>query len=386
MINKKYELEGLIMYYDMDPYMGKYDFIYFWQPLYQYGKISASCLSQWYPSVFSVDGQLYQNAEQYMMAEKARLFDDEDTRKLILASTNPSEIKKLGRKVKNFDDGVWKEHCDSVVLKGNIQKFYQNRNLSEYLISTGRKILVEASPYDKIWGIGMNQAEAFECTPHEWRGKNKLGFILMEARDILREKIERRNEYKDYLFFHGEENNMFENNSDEAYFFHLEKRHFETSKYEMNHICILCDIFKHDYEHLYRCCQNETTWEIVSMALEDIHETRYYDQDKYEKLLGRYVRLGALKYCRYYKGETDCPFDIGTSQAHFWYFEEQYWMDSSFDHIQFEEKAIDYIQKHPNCTNFLTSDAPIEQKGFVLFAEAMLEKWCPQDVNLIFEY
>lgn len=135
------------------------------------------------------------------MAEKARLFNDEDTRRQILESTNPSDIKKLGRKVKNFDDEVWNKHSHSIVLKGNIHKFYQNENLLEYLISTGKKILVEASPYDKIWGIGMNQAEAFECTPHEWRGKNKLGFILMEVRDILQERINRRIEYKDYLYF-----------------------------------------------------------------------------------------------------------------------------------------------------------------------------------------
>lgn len=93
-----------------------------------------------------------------------------------------------------------------------------------------------------------------------------------------------------------------------------------------------------------------------------------------------------LKYCRYYKGETDCPFKEETPSFHFWHLEKQYWKNTDFNHNEFEGRALDYIQKNPDKTNFLTSDAPIEQKGFVLFAEAMLEKWSPQIVHIVFEY
>lgn len=94
-----------------------------------------------------------------MMAEKARIFGDEETRREILASTNPAIIKKLGRKVKNFDASIWDKRCIEVVYNGNHNKFAQNKRLKEFLLSTGKSTLVEASLYDTIWGVGKSEDE-----------------------------------------------------------------------------------------------------------------------------------------------------------------------------------------------------------------------------------
>lgn len=93
-----------------------------------------------------------------------------------------------------------------------------------------------------------------------------------------------------------------------------------------------------------------------------------------------------LKYCKYYKGEVECPFKMYSSAFHFWHFEEQYWNHSNFDHNMFEDVARCYITNNKDKDNYMTSDAPIEQKGFVMFAEAMLQKWMPHNVDIIFKY
>lgn len=182
----KYDLRGCICAFDMNAYFGKEDFLYFWK--HDLDEDIHACFSQWYPSVFVVDGVRYVCAEQYMMAEKARVFGDEATRARILATTEPDRIKKLGREVRNFDAERWETISEEVVLKGNLHKFGQDRRLLDILLGTGRKTLVEASPYDRIWGIGMTAEVADRHGyPHVWKGKNKLGFILMEVRDVLRD-------------------------------------------------------------------------------------------------------------------------------------------------------------------------------------------------------
>jgi ribA/ribD-fused uncharacterized protein len=126
-------------------------------PLYMFwghdnGKDKA-VLSQWFPSPISYDGQHYSCAEQWMMAEKARVFGDEETRQLILKASTPKEIKDLGRCVRGFDEERWRQCRELVVLKGSLLKFAQNASMLRFLLST-RGMLVEASPYDTIWGIG----------------------------------------------------------------------------------------------------------------------------------------------------------------------------------------------------------------------------------------
>lgn len=161
-----------------------HDFLFFWGHHQKGTETDKSCLSQWYPCSFTVDGQTYNCAEKYMMAEKARIFRDYDTEEKILQASNPEEIKRLGRRVRNFNEFYWVVVSYDVVRRGNMAKFSQNPELLSFLLSTKGKILVEASPYDKIWGIGM-KACAKANNPENWQGTNKLGFILTEVRDTL---------------------------------------------------------------------------------------------------------------------------------------------------------------------------------------------------------
>lgn len=114
------------------------------------GKMTKACFSQWFPAVFVVDDVAYNCTEQYMMAEKARVFGDDDIRQKMLACNDPKEIKALGRQVKNFDAETWRRVSPDIVVKGNLHKFRQNPELCQFLLDTGEKILVEASPYDTI--------------------------------------------------------------------------------------------------------------------------------------------------------------------------------------------------------------------------------------------
>ena len=121
-----------------------------------------------------------------MMAEKARLFGDEEVEKEIMNTSDPKLMKALGRKVRNFDPQVWDKVKYSIVLNGNYYKFTQNKEMMDFLLSTGNKILVEASPMDTIWGIGLGKDNEKAHNIASWRGQNFLGFALMEVRDEIR--------------------------------------------------------------------------------------------------------------------------------------------------------------------------------------------------------
>ena len=161
-------------------------FLFFWghQPSKD-GVINQSCLSQWYLCDFKNDGIIYSSTEQYMMAEKARLFLDNENLELILSNNNPKVIKELGKSVSNFNEDIWNKNKYSVVLYGNYLKFSQNTELGNYLKNTEGLVIVEASPLDNIWGIGMKKDEIGIENPINWKGKNLLGFALMEVRDML---------------------------------------------------------------------------------------------------------------------------------------------------------------------------------------------------------
>lgn len=163
------------------------DFLFFWghRPSKD-GRITASCLSQWWPSLFTVDGVIYQSAEHWMMAGKARLFGDHETVEKILAATDPKEVKALGRKARGFDAQAWDGEKFRIVCEGSFQKFSQNEDLRDFLLSTGDRVLVEASPVDPVWGIGLAAEDAAASDPTQWRGENLLGFALMQARERIR--------------------------------------------------------------------------------------------------------------------------------------------------------------------------------------------------------
>ncbi len=162
-------------------------FLFFWghRPAAS-GKVTKSCLSQWWDCQFTVDGMTYHTAEQYMMAQKAVLFGDKTVLAKIMAAGNPAVYKKLGREIRGFDPVIWAKHNTDIVVAGNLAKFSQNPELLEFLLHTGDRILVEASPKDRIWGIGLGERDAAASSPKDWQGTNLLGFSLMEVRDRLK--------------------------------------------------------------------------------------------------------------------------------------------------------------------------------------------------------
>lgn len=161
----------------------KMEFAFFWGHQRSKNGITASCFSQWYVAEFNIDGQQYPTAEHYMMAEKAALFGDPETRAQILQAPTPNAAKALGRHVRGFNDQIWLQHRYEVVVRANQAKFSQNPELNDYLKNTGSRIIVEASPVDSIWGIGLAQDHADASNPNLWQGLNLLGFALMQVRD-----------------------------------------------------------------------------------------------------------------------------------------------------------------------------------------------------------
>ena len=159
------------------------------------GRVTASCLSQWWEQPFrgrqdgGQDGgqeETFPTAEHWMMAGKARLFGDEEIRAQILAAPTPGRAKALGRKVRGFTEEGWRANRSRIVTEGNVAKFGAHPDLRRFLLGTGDAILVEASPSDRIWGIGLAADDPRAADPRQWRGENLLGFALVEARAILR--------------------------------------------------------------------------------------------------------------------------------------------------------------------------------------------------------
>ncbi|MFJ7903919.1 NADAR family protein [Streptomyces sp. NPDC096198] len=147
------------------------------------GQPGASCLSQWWPSPFTVDGREYATAEHWMMASKARLFGDTDAERSALQAPNPALAKRAGRLVRGFDEAVWARERFAIVVEGSVHKFAAHADLRTFLLGTGERILVEASPLDRVWGIGLAADHEAAADPERWRGSNLLGFALMEARE-----------------------------------------------------------------------------------------------------------------------------------------------------------------------------------------------------------
>jgi ribA/ribD-fused uncharacterized protein len=154
-------------------------------PFYGSGS-NYKCFSQFSKCRFTIDGIEYNCAEQWMMASKARTFSGNDNILAeILQNNDPAKIKGLGRRVKNYDEQIWGAVRYEVVVKGNYAKFSQNDNLKKILLETKDAILVEASPYDRIWGVGISKENPDIYNPAKWRGQNLLGKALMEVRKQL---------------------------------------------------------------------------------------------------------------------------------------------------------------------------------------------------------
>lgn len=154
------------------------NFTFFWQ--------NRSPFSNWYPSIFTHEGITFSRGEQYMMYQKAMLFGDLETAQAILSTDNPKEQKDLGRQVKNYVDETWAAVREDVMVEGLFEKFNQNERLKQALLDTGDTEMVEASPYDLIWGIGFTEDQPEARDKTKWRGKNLLGIVLMRVRDKIR--------------------------------------------------------------------------------------------------------------------------------------------------------------------------------------------------------
>ncbi|MBG0568699.1 NADAR family protein [Actinoplanes aureus] len=167
-------------------------FLFFWghQPERD-GSIGAGCLSQWWPAPFTADGIVFATAEHYMMWRKGTLFGDDAMAERVLAAPHPHAAKAFGGRVAGFDQQTWDEHRFAIVVAGNLAKFGQHADLRAFLLGTERRVLVEASPVDRIWGIGLTRDDPAASDPARWRGLNLLGFALMQVRDVLHEEPER---------------------------------------------------------------------------------------------------------------------------------------------------------------------------------------------------
>ena len=161
-------------------------YVFFWsQTPRRQGEVDAACLSQWWASRFEADGQSFPTAEHYMMWRKAMLFGDRPRASAILQATSAAQAKALGRQVRGFDQATWVEHRWGIVVDGSVAKFSSDPDLRNFLLSTRNRVLVEASPRDRIWGIGLAADSDRAEVPAAWRGLNLLGFALMEARARL---------------------------------------------------------------------------------------------------------------------------------------------------------------------------------------------------------
>jgi len=142
--------------------------------------------SQWTKSPFQIGEVKYDCCEQYMMAQKALFFNDDESYQKVMSTLDPNVQKQLGRGVKNFDKAKWDAVCKQIVYEGNYAKFLQNSSFYGALIATGETELVEASPYDTIWGIGLGENDERALDKSKWLGTNWLGEVLTRVRNDIK--------------------------------------------------------------------------------------------------------------------------------------------------------------------------------------------------------
>lgn len=146
---------------------------------------SSHPFSNWYMSRFIHEGREYNCSEQFMMYKKAMLFKDYDVADMIMEQSHPRKQKFLGREVRGFNERVWNAKCKEIVVPGLVSKFLQDTYCLQTLLDTGDSIIAEASPTDRIWGIGLSEDDPKALSPSQWQGTNWLGEVLMSARDKI---------------------------------------------------------------------------------------------------------------------------------------------------------------------------------------------------------
>jgi len=150
-------------------------FTFFWK----------SRLSQWHHAPFVIAGMTFTHAEQYMMYAKAMLFGDRDAAARVLTAESPAEQQAIGRSVRGFNETVWVLFREAIVFTGNYARFSQNPDQRELLLATRGTTLVEASPHDRIWGIGLAADDPRASYRSQWLGLNLLGESLTRVREVL---------------------------------------------------------------------------------------------------------------------------------------------------------------------------------------------------------
>ncbi|WP_299944168.1 NADAR family protein [uncultured Microbulbifer sp.] len=165
----------------------KVKYLFFWGHRKPKKGVSKSCLSQWYDSPFESDSNRFLTAEHFMMYKKAKLFGDDSAAEKLLTVTDPGAAKAIGRQIEGFDQELWDKKRFDIVVQANLAKFKDNHALKEFLLNTGDRVLVEASPVDRIWGVGLAEDDERCQNPNKWKGHNLLGFALMAVRSRLRE-------------------------------------------------------------------------------------------------------------------------------------------------------------------------------------------------------
>lgn len=145
--------------------------------------------SQWYNSPFEYNNMKFSCCEQFMMVDKAIIFSDPDSANAILTTKHPQDQKALGRKIKNFEQKLWDKVKLDFVFTGNYLKFTSSEELKETILRTGNSLLVEASPYDKIWGIGLSMSDSRKEDESLWRGQNLLGICITAVREKIKKEM-----------------------------------------------------------------------------------------------------------------------------------------------------------------------------------------------------
>ena len=169
-----------------------FKYLYFWGCEQETKLPTKVCLSQWYKSPFQCGEKIFYTAEHYMMYRKALLFNDAKVASKILGNPKPGAAKALGRQISGFDERIWFDKRYEIVVEGSYLKFTQNTMLRSFLLNTKKRILVEASPIDRIWGIGFSEDQVESADPKKWRGSNFLGYALMEARAQIQRESEKK--------------------------------------------------------------------------------------------------------------------------------------------------------------------------------------------------
>jgi ribA/ribD-fused uncharacterized protein len=151
---------------------------------------NADIYSNFYKSEFTKNGIAFSCGEQWIMYQKALTFKDkyptnQDIADKILKTNDPGKIKAFGRQVQGYDEIIWSGCRQQKTYEGLIEKFRQNENLKKQILATGTRELVEASPSDKIWGVGLTESDVRIEKKSNWKGQNILGKILTKVRSTL---------------------------------------------------------------------------------------------------------------------------------------------------------------------------------------------------------